>query len=335
MDNSAFEEIERLIHDGAAPGCSVTANTNGRTVSRAYGHYSDQASPQVTPHTVYDLASITKMFTTAIILQLHESGKLSIYDTGAKFLDNFRNSKLRMIDLLTHRVHFPISLSDYRRNYLTDKDLYSALMQIVPPVQAADHIEYANLEMLYLGEVAEKVSGHPLTDLMHELFQSLGLNETYTSSGIAQCNIATPPTEIAEGTTVVGVTHDETARMLGGLSGHAGVFSTSEDLAAFGQAWLDGSIVKTAALQRALFRDYDPASTNPQAIGWWLRYKTPDGGIKRTPGVYSHTGFTGSLLAINPGNGKVCAFVCNRTYYGRDNVRHRQIWQLLFNWIQE
>lgn len=85
-----------------------------------------------------------------------------------------------------------------------------------------------------------------------------------------------------------------------------------------------------------MFKDYDPSGENPQALGWWLRYPSPGGsGYSKTPGIYSHTGFTGPLLAINPSSGKVAALTCNRTYYGRDNKKQRRIWQLLITWLQQ
>lgn len=155
-----------------------------------------------------------------------------------------------------------------------------------------------------------------------------------TGPDIADQRISTPPTEIVGETVVQSVTHDESSRRLGGIAGNAGVFSSALDLALFGKAWLEGRVVSRDILNNLVFKNYDPAGTTPQALGWWLRITNPDGSVRPTPGIYSHTGFTGPVLAMNPNNGKVAAFTCNRTYYGRDNKLQRHIWQLLVTWLQ-
>lgn len=337
MNDSLFQKINTLIRKGAAPGCAVALSDNGKMQLFACGHFSTAASPAVTPRTVYDLASVSKLFTAALILRLQEAGKLSIYDRCGAYLDNFRGSDARLIDLPTHRLDFGLGMSQYRAKYRTATALYNALAHIVPPVHASQGVTYANAGPFFLGLIAEKVAAKPLHDLMQDLCIDLGLPDTYTGPDIARLNIKTPPEEVVGDTVVQGVTHDETARMLGGLAGHAGVFSTAADLAVFGSAWLSGKVVHAETLRHAVFHDYDESGESPQALGWWLRYPAPAGnnGYVKTPGVYSHTGFTGPLLAIRPANGKAAALTCNRTYYGRDNKRHREIWELLIRWVAD
>ena len=336
MVDSLFQQIEQLINDGAAPGCAVALFADGKTRSFACGRYGDTISPAVTAQTIYDLASVTKLFTAAIVIRLHEAGKLSIYDRAGDYLPNFHASGLQLIDLLTHRVDFGFGMSEYRAKYPTAEVLYNALTHVTPPARAAAGVTYANTGPFFLGLAAERVSGRTLGDLMHELFADLELQHTCTGPDIARQHIETPPTEMVDGRTIQGVTHDETARLLGGLTGHAGVFSTAEDLVRFGRAWLNGKIVKTETLRRAVFHDYDLSGRNPQALGWWLRYPAPSGrGYRKTPGIYSHAGFTGPMLAIHPANSKVAAIVCNRTYYGRENRKQRAVWELLINWLEQ
>ncbi len=206
-------------------------------------------------------------------------------------------------------------------------------MGIQPPSHSSKGVFYGNLEFIYLGKIIEDVTQRDLQSNMRALFRDLGLSKTYTGPDITRLDIKTPPTEVIDGMAVQGVTHDETARTLGGLAGNAGIFTTAEDLVKFGTAWLDGKIVHTEELRHATFRDYDQSGTRPQAIGWWMRYPAP-GGERATPGIFSHTGYTGSMLLINPDNGKAGAMTCNRTYYGRDNANQRQIWEQLVNWAQ-
>lgn len=133
---------------------------------------------------------------------------------------------------------------------------------------------------------------------------------------------------------ISGITHDETARTLGGLAGNAGVFSTAEDLVRFGRAWLDRDIVTNPELVHRVFTDQDTSGLKPQGIGWWMRFSAPTG-EQPTPGVFSHTGYTGSILVVSPDTGKVAALTCNKTYYGRNNAQQRYIWQILVKWVSE
>lgn len=334
MPRLPFHEIEQLIADGAAPGCAVSVSADGDMQSFVCGRTGGAGSAAVTPHTVYDVASITKLFTTALIVQLAGQGKLSLDDRCACYLDNFRDSQLRIIDLLTHRLDFGVAMHTLRAAHPTPDALRETLTRLTPPKLAADSIHYANTEFFFLGLVVEKCTGRSLHDAMTALFRHLDLRHTFTGPDIGQLHIVTPPTEVIDGQTVQGVTHDETARILGGLTGHAGVFSTADDLAQFGRAWLDGRIISSEALRRAVFQDYDPSGNKPQAAGWWLRCPAADGTERPTPGAYMHIGFTGPLLAISPANGRVATFTCNRTYYGRNNRLQRDIWQLLIDWLQ-
>jgi len=332
MTNQVFTDAANWIGAGMAPGCAIVLAGKDKRESFVCGTFSGPGSQAVSIDTVYDVASITKLFTAALILRLHEQGKLSIYDRCERYLDNFHSSELKIVDLLTHRANFGIRLSEYRLRFPDSDSLYNALMQFKPPARAAPDITYANLEFFYLGIIVERITGNSLHDELKALFDMLGLHDTCTGPDVAQLHLSVPPTEIVDGQVIQGVTHDETARMLGGLTGHAGIFSTANDLATFGQAWLNGKVVSEQIFKELVCKDYDPSGKLPQALGWWMRVTTPDGVIS-TPGVLSHTGFTGPFLAICPATDKVGAFVCNRTYYGRDNTEQRHIWEELVTWV--
>ena len=336
MNDRLLEEIARLIDDGAVPGGVVALWEPGSAHAQlfAHGHVSDPESALVTADTIYDVASITKLFTAALVLRLHVQAKLSVYDRCALYLDNFSSSDLRIIDLLTHQVDFGLRLSEYRRAFPDGESLRTALLRLQPPAKAGIGTTYANAQFFYLGHIVECVSGHPLHDELHALCRALGLRHTYDGTDIARLHITTPPTEVIGNQAIQGVTHDETARLLGGLAGHAGVFTTAEDLAIFGQAWTSGKVADKSVLSDLVFKNYDLSGHVPQALGWWLRVTGLDGRPIPTPGIYSHTGFTGPILLISPKSNKVCAFTCNRTFYDRDNKNHRRIWQLLLTWMQ-
>lgn len=335
MTDALFKAIALWLDDGAAPGGAVALLTpDAEPAYFAHGHFADADSLPVTPSTVYDLASVTKLFTTALILRLHEQKRLSIYDACAQYLPNFQRSNIRIIDLLTHRLGIDLSLAQFSQGFNDEASFRQTLLAFEPPKEPLDHIAYANIQLFYAGVIIEHVTGRSLRDELHRLFDELNLRHTLTGSDIAKHHITTPPTEVIDGTAIQGVTHDESSRKLGGIAGNAGVFSSAIDLAHFGQAWIDERIVSREILDEIVFKNYDPAGTTPQALGWWLRVTNPDGSVNPTPGIYSHTGFTGPILAINPNSGKVAAFTCNRTYYGRQNKKQRAIWQLLITWLQ-
>lgn len=328
-----LKEIVQIIDSGATPGCSISVVSKTDKLETVSFGYSDNSNNiKVTPHTIYDLASITKLYTTAIVLQLHESDRLSIDDPCSKYLDNFSKSRVTLKDLLTHKVDFDVQLSEYRNKYPNNTSLTTALMKIEPPTNPSNSINYANLGFVYLGKIIEKVEDKSLNATINSLIGNLKLRETYTGVDIKKLKITTPPTEIVNKQIVRNETHDETSRLLGGVAGNAGVFSSAEDLAKFGMEWITGKIIKSDELMQTVFMNYDQTGVKPQAIGWWMRTPTPLG-MDIIPDVYSHTGYTGSLLALNLQKGKVCAFTCNRTYYGRDNSKQKEIWRLIINWI--
>lgn len=160
-----LKKIEQLVQTGMAPGCSISIITNsGELESSSFGYLDNERSEVVTPHTVYDLASISKLFTTAVVLKLHEAGKLSIDDPCSKYLDNFSGSDISILDLLTHRVDFGVYLSMYRSKYPEREELVTALMGIKPPATSSDSVHYANLGFIYLGAIIEKSESRDLNE---------------------------------------------------------------------------------------------------------------------------------------------------------------------------
>lgn len=335
MIDDVFATCDRFLDEGVAPGgvIALWPADSAEPVTHAHGTFAGPGSEPIEPEQIYDIASITKLFTTALLVRLHEQGKLSIDELCAQYLPTFHGSELRLVDLLTHHVAFDMpSLAGFAATFADSSSLRTALLQLPVPRAAAATIHYSNLQFFYLGVIAEQITGKSLADLMHGLCRDLGLQHTYTGVDIAARHLLTPPTEQVAGHIIQGVTHDESARKLGGLAGYAGVFTNASDLARFGKAWLDGRIISRKLAEQIVFRDYDTSGEAPQALGWWLRMTGVDD-IIRTPGVYVHVGFTGPTLMIDPTTNKVAACVCNRTYYGRGGVEQRVMRQALVTWV--
>ncbi len=324
-------EIGQIADSGATPGFSVAIITPEFSKSISHGCFTDARDKEVGEETMYDLASVTKLYTTAVLLRLYEHGKLSIYDVCAKYLENFAGSKVQLIDLLTHRVDFGIELSKFRVRYPTT--FAQEILKIKPPAEPASDVHYANLGFIYLGKIVEMVENQSLDIVTKNFFIEMGLHRTTTGVHIKADRTLTPPTEVMGNDVVQSETHDESARLLGGVAGNAGVFASARDLALFGNAWVNGKIIGQGTTAD-VFKNYNLSGRHPQGLGWWQRLPASSGEI-RLRSAFCHPGFTGALLLVNPLTEKVCAFTCNRTYYGRGNERHRKIWELLAKWADE
>lgn len=178
MSDTLFEEIAHWIDHGAMPGGAVALlSLDAAPAYFAHGYFADKASPLVAPDTMYDVASVTKLFTTALVLRLHEHGGLSVFDRCGSYLENFQRSEIRIIDLLTHRLGMNISLARFSEGFSDAESFRNALLELEPPKEPLDHIAYANIQLFYAGVIVERITGHKLRDELHRLFADLGLNK--------------------------------------------------------------------------------------------------------------------------------------------------------------
>lgn len=312
--------LDEELRKGASPGCGYCIVHEEQPMDRgAFGTWSGPESPSVSSDTLFDVASITKVFTAALVLWLYERRKIDIYSKVGEWLPSFEGSGLLITDLLCHRAGFGVRLGDLRA--LGADGFVAALGDIVPPRVRSERVEYENITYLYLGQIIEAVTGCSFRVSMGEFIQTLGLEGVYL--GDRQVPIAAPPTEICAGIVIEGVVHDESARLLGGLAGNAGIFASASGLCEFGLRWIRGEIVSVECLRTVVLKNYDVTGVSPQALGWWMRIP---GVVTSHSGLYSHTGYTGCLLAIRPSTRTVVALTCNRTWYGRENKAHYRLW---------
>lgn len=324
FQNECIKKVSEYLQskDPSLPGISIAIINPQVSTIYTWGRYSDKNSKEVTKETIYDLASISKLYTTSLILKLQEEKKINIYDYCHKYLPVFSRSKLRIIDLLTHKANFNIRLADYRKKHTNNLELKEEIFKIIPPYLPSNEVVYENMPFIYLGKIIEKVMNNSLEKIYENLFLEYGLKKTFL--GLKdQTSFKSPPTEILGKTIVENITHDETARLLGGVAGHAGIFSTAEDLVKFGKIWIENDNFKKIA-----FQNYNFTGKLSQGLGWWGRIP---GYRKSTPNIFNHTGFTGGILFIHIPSSTICAILTNRTYLGRDNQKHQLVWEILIN----
>ena len=313
------EELKDYLNSGVTAVSSLIVDSSGKREKYIMGTEDDISQKSIDENTLFDIASITKLFTTTIILRLMEAGEIGLDNRVGEFLNNFKDSNIKLVDVLTHRVKFDLMLSEYRSKF--PNDFREKLLQIKSPSEPAVSVDYHNLGYIYLGFIIEQVVGKTLDQVFQDLFRELGLQSTTT--GAQTDGFKFVASERTIGKLKKGITQDESAELLGGIAGNAGVFSTAEDLAKFAQMWSERSIFSQDTQDR-VFKNYGGESS--QAIGWWGRTYS---GNTSDQGVYCHPGFSGCLVTINRNNGKAGVLLSNRTYFSRENKAHRMIFDSL------
>jgi uncharacterized protein YbbC (DUF1343 family)/CubicO group peptidase (beta-lactamase class C family) len=313
---------EQAIRDGLIPGAVIIVGHDGKIVHRkAYGARAlVPAREAATLDTIYDIASLTKVVaTTPAIMKLYEQGKIKLDDPVTAYLPEFQGGKsnITIRNLLTHysglRPDLDIDLA--WTGYETG--IQKALIDkpVGPP---GKNFVYSDINFELLGEIVRRVSGQPLDQFAREqIFEPLGMHDT-TFNPAVSLTARIAPTEIdaSTGKPWRGVVHDPAARFMGGVAGHAGVFSTADDLARYAQAMLDMRFFAPATV--ALFTS--PASPPDQPIlrglGWDIDspYSSNRGDIFPRGTSYGHTGFTGPSLWIDPASKSFVVIMTNRVH---------------------
>jgi uncharacterized protein YbbC (DUF1343 family) len=327
FDPAVLARIDALVADaiaeGRLPGAVVIVGRGDAIVWRkAYGRRAVLPQPEpMTTDTIFDIASLTKVVATApAVLQLVEEGRLRLSDRAATFIPEFGRygkDRITILDLLTHMsgLRPDVDLADAWTGH--DAALQLAAEE-VPTVAPGQRFVYSDINFFVLAEIVARVSGQPFEVFVkNRIFDPLGMHDTMFRPPAALLpRIA--PTQPA---TLRGIVHDPTARRMDGVAGHAGVFSTADDLARFCRMWLDGGTLAGARVLSPLTvaRMTSPASPaaelNVRGLGWDLDsvYSSNRGDLLPL-GSYGHTGFTGTSLWIDPATRSFIVFLSNRLH---------------------
>jgi CubicO group peptidase (beta-lactamase class C family) len=321
--------IVDLHQEMSMPGFSLgyLKNLDATPIFYNAGTWSGDGTPSINEDTIYDLASVTKLYTAALILDLHQRNILDIKDKGKKYLSSFKDSNITIHDLLTHKAVFDVSYAVLREEH--GSNLKNKIFDVLPPFNPSPNRHYQNATYAYLGRIVEIVTNKSLADNFEIFFAEHGLSRTYIGK-VGQAQFRSPPTEITSDGIVESVTHDETARLIGGVAGHAGIFASNKDLILFGKKWLDDSIIKNDDLFHQVFQNYSEDNFYAQGLGWQNR---PSYLESYNPYIFLQAGFTGAYLLVDIKNNQVASIVCNRTYAGRDNKDHKILRKALFEQV--
>ena len=279
--------------------------------------------------TIYDLASLTKLFTSVAAVQLMQQGKLSLTEPVVTYLPEYASngkSDITILQLLTHTSGLPPDPSPPLWTYPDRQQMVAAVMATKPQAPAGTQYIYSDLNMITLQFAEERITGKTLDVLVRDgITGPLGMADTmFNPPASLKHRIAAEEYELAPDRGLVwGEVHDENAWALGGVAGHAGLFSTARDLAIFCQAILNGGAYGPA---RILTRDsvirmltnYNQAFPgNEHGLGFEL-YQIWEAGALATPYSFAHTGFTGTSLAGDPTTGSFAILLTNRVHPSRD-----------------
>jgi len=311
--------------DSAFPGAVVAVGYQGKVVLlAAVGHYGIDDPRPVTPETVYDLASLTKVIglTTACMMLVQE-GKLDLDASVARYVPAFQGpgkERVTIRHLLTHSSGLPAWRPLYTE--ATTRATALALTDTTPLVrQPGDTFVYSDLGAIVLTQAVEAITGERLDGYLdRRLFQPLQMTSTRFLPPPAWRDRIAPTERSQDGTIIRGTVHDENAWKLGGVSGHAGLFSTAPDLARFA-SWLLGAWRRDSGQVRAFTKRQGFPPGSSRALGWDTPSDNSSGGTKLGPHAFGHTGFTGTSIWLDPERDLVIILLTNRVHPTRENGR--------------
>jgi uncharacterized protein YbbC (DUF1343 family)/CubicO group peptidase (beta-lactamase class C family) len=307
--NTVDAVIEQSIHDGTIPGAVLVIGHDGHMIYRkAYGSRAlEPRREPMTLDTIFDIASLTKVTaTTTAIMQLVESGKVRLNDPVEKYLPEFaQNGKadITVRQLLTHYSGLPPDL-DRKAAWSGKETAYRMAFAETPADPPGSQFTYSDINFIVLGAIVERVSGEPFDQYCaRHIFAPLKMLHTRFLPP-ASWRVKIAPTQYDENEHMLrGVVHDPTARRMGGVAGHAGLFSTGDDLAKFAQALLNGGdgILSPLSVEKMTSPEQPPQAPVLRGFGWDIDSPfSSNRGDLLPVGGYGHTGFTGTSLWIDP-----------------------------------
>jgi CubicO group peptidase (beta-lactamase class C family) len=339
----AYAILEEAIEQRTFPGASVAITYRGRLIGhRAWGKFTyESGSCEVSPSTLFDLASVTKVIaTTSMAMILYERGWLDLdaglaavvpefvvaKNSAAKNDERRREVSLRM--LLAHSSGLPA----YEKLFLkcrTRDELLQAAFSVSLATDPGSRAEYSDIGFILLGVALERIADESLDSFcQREVFARLGMTSTTFNPPVAM-RAEIPPTAddaMFRHRVIQGEVQDENASVLGGVAGHAGVFSNAGDVARFAEAMLSeaGCMVRRETIALFTRRESAPAGTS-RALGWDTPSAPSQSGKYFGAKSFGHLGYTGTSLWIDPERRISVTLLTNRTWPDCSNQAIREV----------
>lgn len=349
IDFSKADSILSKAVGSITPAAQMVIRHNGAEAEQvAMGFLDPESNTRpVNAETLFDLASVTKLFTTTAFMTLVEQGKVSIDDPVRSVLPEFSGERpiqpyenpldwgttvsvtdrsgtvdasgVTFRNLLVHNSGLPAW-----RAFKDQPNAESAIQLALDTFfsyPTGERVVYSDVGLILLGLAVSRIAEKPLDETIYQrVTKPLGLNAHFRAAAPLQSPQNIAPTEFCKwrGRRIVGEVHDESAWRLGGVAGHAGIFAQARDVAAFGQSFLDASLLQheTIVEMTRLQAEFDGTR---RGLGFALWSPDPEASSHPfSPATFGHTGFTGTCLWIDPSRALVVALLTNDVYGGRE-----------------
>lgn len=332
-----FSEVEKVINDAisdqAFPGAVILVWKDGETIlEKSFGQFTyEETSPAVELNTIYDLASLTKVIATTTAAMICVDKKLfGLNDAISKFIPTFASNGKEYVtikNLLLHNSGLP-AWKKYNKKNLSKEEILNDIYKSEPEFEPGTKTLYSDLGMIVLGKVIEKVSNRGFDEFCNEeIFNPLKMYNTFFNPPDSVKD-RIPPTETDtfwRMKLIKGEVHDENSSLLGGIAGHAGLFSTAADIAKLlemlmNNGYVNGDQFIKKETTKQFISKYN--SENQRLLGWDLKSeKGSSAGNKFSTDSFGHTGFTGTSIWIDPVRNLFVVFLTNRVYPSRENKK--------------
>lgn len=346
-----LENLHNLIQSGvdigAYPGATYAVILKDKVYMNVVGLKAKYPQEEVNSiDTIYDMASVSKVATTTTcILKLIEMGKLRLFDKVQLFVPEFKYENIMVYHLVTHTSGLQPCL--YNPSQITSKEeAWEKVLNADVNFECGSDMVYSDLNYIMLGKIVEVISGMPLDVFAKKyIYDPLGMTDTsYNPVDVNRC----APTEERNDPVVQGIVrgkvHDETAYILGGVAGHAGMFSTIKDMSKFLQMILNkgtynGNKVLSPITVDKLFKPLASKTVGnscmklQRSIGWIVKDYNSSSGDLTSEETIDHTGFTGTNVWVDRINEVAFCMLSNRVHPTRNNTKHMRLRVCAANYI--
>ncbi|HKO16039.1 MAG TPA: serine hydrolase domain-containing protein [Gemmatimonadaceae bacterium] len=328
LRDSVRAVLDRAEADSAFPGAfAVVGNRDTVLTEMGVGHLDWAPSPEPDAHTLWDLASLTKVIgLTTAMMQLVEQGRISLDAPLQRYIPEWtgpNKEKVTVRHLLTHTSGLPADRPYDRMTHDADsiaKLMFATPLDTLPGVRMV----YSDIGAYMLGRLVERVTGQPLDRyLADHVFQPLRMTETmYNPPASLLARIAPTEFDSTRGGKLHGKVHDERAYYLGGVSAHAGLFSSGHDLARFARMYLNGGALQgTRIVRPETITLFTTRQLQDRALGWQKPNGRNSAGHLMSEQAFGHTGFTGTSIWIDPTYDTFVILLSNRVDPTRKNMK--------------
>lgn len=327
-----FSSIDRVMSQALdahiLPGAVIVVGHDGKIVfHKAYGERSlEPTRTPMTEDTIFDMASMTKILATSTAaMELYQQGRFRLNDPVARYLPEFAaNGKqdITIRQLMTHYSGLPPDV-DLTQPWTSKEEGLRRAFAATPATPPGTAFRYSDINFIVMGALVEKLSGMPLDEYVAQnVFAPLGMEHTRFLPPASWRDRIAPTQYDEQHHMLLGVVHDPTARRMGGVAGHAGLFSTANDVAIFAQSLLDrlqGRASKfplnLVTLEKMTTPQQPATGVALRGLGWDIESPFSSNRGELFPvGSFGHTGFTGTSIWIDPWSDTYVVFLSNRVH---------------------